>query len=142
MNLSISHDIIHGCRGKKLDVFLTFCHVHCLKTKTSPKKFYELKEVVRFEGKETFKLEFEFNFVIFSTNYMCYSILKFDIFSLFAIFNYLNAFDLLIFKNLFPVGRNSNLEQSLIGSVGPITRWLLPPNPRLYNPLPLLHSSL
>jgi hypothetical protein len=46
-------------------MFRTFCRVHCLKTETSPTKVHKFKEVVRFVGKETFKLEFEFkNFYI------------------------------------------------------------------------------
>jgi hypothetical protein len=66
---------------KKLNVYHTFCHVHCLQTETSPKKFHKFKKkAVRFVGKVKYKLEFEFKILIFFVNNMCYAILKFDIF--------------------------------------------------------------
>jgi competence transcription factor ComK len=67
----------------------TFCHVHCLQIETSPKKFLKVKkEAVKFVGKMTFKLKFEFNSFILSTNNMCYYKIKFGkVLNLFDIFN-------------------------------------------------------
>jgi hypothetical protein len=59
-----THDTIHRGCDKKLNVFCTYCHVHCLQTQTSLKKFHEIKkEADKFIGKLTFKLEFEFKFL-------------------------------------------------------------------------------